>query len=160
MDRHRGRLRERENHPLTAVGITYLGLFFLSSSGQSFWFAWFRVHIWYITGFSPVCARVSQPRWILPKRHMGRVSVSTTLLLTSREPFCTYVVREISWLREWEICGLGRVQSPLLIVLLFLSWSFCPQGMNLLSLYPGWEPDLPPASTGLPEKSLVLTLEG
>ena len=46
-----------------------------------------------------------------------------------------------------------------LIVLLFSPWSFSPQGMNLLLLYPGQEPHLPPASTGLPGKSPVLTLE-
>ena len=32
-------------------------------------------------------------------------------------------MRKVSWLGEWEICGLGRAQSPLLIVLLFSSWS-------------------------------------
>ena len=30
--------------------------------GQSFWFAWFRVRIWYISGSSHVCACISQPR--------------------------------------------------------------------------------------------------
>ena len=34
------------------------------------------------------------------------------------------MVEEVSWLQEWEICGLGRAQSPPLIVLLFSSWSF------------------------------------
>ena len=30
-----------------------------------------------------------------------------------------------------------RVEPPLLIVLIVLSWSFSPQGMNLQLLYPG-----------------------
>ena len=34
-------------------------------------------------------------------------------------------------------CGLGRAQTPALIIQLFLSSSFSPHGMNLQSLYPG-----------------------
>lgn len=41
---------------------------------------------------------------------------------------------------ENERRGLGRAQLPALIVLLFLSWSFRPQGMNPHSLYPGRGP--------------------
>ena len=60
--------------------------------------------------------------------------------LTSKEPFCACVVREVAWLGEWEICGMTRAQIPPLIILLFLSWSFSPQGMNLQLLYSGWGP--------------------
>ena len=59
--------------------------------------------------------------------------------MTSKEPFCAHVVTELSWLQEWEICSLGRNQPSPLIVLLFSSWSFCPQGINLQLLYPGAE---------------------
>ena len=33
-------------------------------------------------------------------------SFSISPLLTSKEPFCACVVGEVSWLLEWEICGL------------------------------------------------------
>ena len=33
-------------------------------------------------------------------------SVTISPLLTSKEPFCACVVREVSWLRKWRICGL------------------------------------------------------
>ena len=36
-----------------------------------------------------------------------------------------------------EICGLGRVQCPPLIVQLFSSWSFGQERINLQLLYPG-----------------------
>ena len=48
--------------------------------------------------------------------------------LISSEPFCAHVVREVYWLWEWEICGLGKVHStppppscPAILVLEF--WS-------------------------------------
>ena len=47
------------------------------------------------------------------------------------------VAGEVSWLPEWEICGLGRAHSPPLIVPLFSSWSFSLQGLNLQLLYSG-----------------------
>ena len=57
------------------------------------------------------------------------------------------VVGEVSWLREWEICGLCRVQPPPLIALLFLSWSFGQWTMNLQLLFPrGGRGHLPPTS--------------
>ena len=43
-----------------------------------------------------------------------------------------------------EICSLGRAQPPLLIALLFLSWSFGQQRMNLRLL--PWRARLSPAS--------------
>ena len=33
--------------------------------------------------------------------------------LTSKEPFCTCVVREVSWLQRWVICVLGKAYHPL-----------------------------------------------
>ena len=55
--------------------------------------------------------------------------------LISSDPFCARVVKEVSWLREWEICGLGKVHSSLSVILLFSSWSFGPYRMNLQLLY-------------------------
>ena len=48
---------------------------------------------------------------------------------------------------EKKICGLGRAQPSQLIVLLFSSWSFSQQGVNLPLLYPvrGRGEHLPPA---------------
>ena len=42
--------------------------------------------------------------------------------LASKEPFCTCVVGEVSWLLEQEICCLSRAQSRSLIALLFLEF--------------------------------------
>ena len=44
---------------LTALWITFMEYFFLVSFGQSFWVAWFRVPIRYISGSSHVCACIS-----------------------------------------------------------------------------------------------------
>ena len=76
---------------------------------------------------------------------LGRTSLDMTPLWPSRYFFCICGVREVSWLWEKEICGLCRVQAPPLIALLFLSWSFGQQRMNLQLLYPGGT-HLPPAS--------------
>ena len=57
--------------------------------------------------------------------------------LISNEPFCARVVREVSWLWEWEMCGLGKVRSSPSVVLLFSFWSFSPYRMNLQLLYHG-----------------------
>ena len=46
VDRHRHRLRESLNCTLVAVWITFMRHFFQFSFGQSFWFAWFKVHTW------------------------------------------------------------------------------------------------------------------
>ena len=48
-DRHKGRLRE--SHPCGSFSCLYV--FLQVSFGQSFWFAWFRVYIWYIPVFLP-----------------------------------------------------------------------------------------------------------
>ena len=55
------RLKERVLLSLTpmAVWITFMEYFFLVSFGQSFWVAWFRVPIRYISGSSHVCACIS-----------------------------------------------------------------------------------------------------
>ena len=45
--------------------------------------------------------------------------------LTCMELFCTSVVREVSWLQEWHICGLGRAQPPLSLFLFLTPKTFC-----------------------------------
>ena len=47
-----------------------MGNFFWVSFGQSFWFAWFSVHIWFISESSHGCVPISRPRWIPGKRPM------------------------------------------------------------------------------------------
>ena len=62
-----------------------------------------------------------------------------TSLLTSKEPFCTCIVRKVSLTSRMRniwflISYLGRAQPPLLIGLLFILWSFCPQGTDSICL--------------------------
>ena len=61
VDRQMGELRDSvwiaELQPFV-VWITFMGHFFWVSFGQSFWFAWFTIHIWYISG-SLMCAYTS-----------------------------------------------------------------------------------------------------
>ena len=66
--------------------------------------------------------------------------------LTSKEPFCACVVREVSWLREWEIWGMTRAQLPPLIILLFLSWEFRSTGNEFPIALLWLGAHLPPAS--------------
>ena len=113
MGRLRVRVPELLSCNLMLDWITFMGYFFWVSLGQSFWFAWFTVHIWYISGSSHVCARMSQPRWILPQRPMGRTSLDIIPLCPPRNLFCACWIREVSWFQEQEICGLCRVQPPL-----------------------------------------------
>ena len=68
---------DSENHALEVVWITYMGRFFQVSSGQSYYFAWFWDCIWFNSRSSPVWVYISQPRWILVKRPMGRLTSST-----------------------------------------------------------------------------------
>lgn len=86
----------------------------------SFWFAWLKVHIWYIPGFS-MCVHAS-----LAKNGYHR-GLLESLPFDFQGASCV-CCRKVSWLLEWEICGLGKVHPPPLIVLLFSLWSFCPWG--------------------------------
>jgi len=70
----------------------------------------------------PVCVRVhlSQPRWVLAKRPMGRLSIAS--FLTSKE------------LSSLEVSLTLRIIQSLtfylaFLVLLCMFWSFCPQGV-------------------------------
>ena len=59
--------RVPESHPHGSLNYFYRA-FLLVSFGQSFWFAWFRVHIFCISGFSQVCTHNSWPRRVLLQR--------------------------------------------------------------------------------------------
>ena len=69
VDRHTGGFTE--SCTLLVVWITFMGHFFQVSSDGLSCFAWFWVHIWYISGSSRVCVYTSSSRWILSKRLMG-----------------------------------------------------------------------------------------
>ena len=136
---------ESLSRAVVAVSITFMGHFFWVPFGQSFWFAWFTVHIWYISRFSHVCTHISSPRQILLKGHMGREHPLTQLSF-GLQGACLYM------------CGWGglltlRVRNmtqPLpLIVLLLSSWKFQSiQNESPIAL--SWGAHLPPVS-GLPD---------
>ena len=93
-----------------------LGEFSWVSFGQSSWFAWFRVCIWYIPGSSCVSACVSQPWWILAKKPVGKLSI--TLVWTSKEPARWEGLLDFENENMWSLTFyLSRAQPPLLIVL-------------------------------------------
>ena len=86
-------------------------------------------------GPSHVCAHISAKMDFTEKVYGQNIPWHHSPL-ASKESLCACVVKEVSWLQEWEICSLGRAQPPHLIVLLLSSWIFSPQGMNFQSLYP------------------------
>lgn len=120
-----------ESMPPLAVWI--MGNFFLVYFGQSFEFAGSQSIFGVSRTLPCVCAHsaIKYFTW-----RMGRNIPLASLPLASKESFCTCVVKEVSWLQEWEICSLGRAQPPHLIVLLLKPWIFSPQGMNFQSLLP------------------------
>ena len=149
VDRHRKRLRGRVPETRYPGILNHLhGAFLLV-------FLWPIILICLVHGLYLVYLRTLPhahmhllAKVILLERHIKRTSLGLTLLWPTRS-LSVCVVREVSWLREWEIGGLGGAQPPPLIVLLFSSWSFNPQGMNLQSLYSRvGEAHLPP-DTGL-----------
>ena len=101
---------------------------------QSFWFAWFTVHIWYIP---PMCAHTSLSQGGSYWKGIWVEHPLTSLVFNLLGAFLHTCGWEGSWLREWEIHGLGRAWAPRLIVPLFSSQSFGPQRTNLPSLYLG-----------------------
>ena len=111
-----GRLRERESlsSTLRAVWITFVRYFFQVSFGQSFWVAWFTVHIWYISGSSHEYTCHLLVNMDFTEKEMGITWCNSPL--ASKAAFCECVFREVSWLWEQEIHGLGRAQPPPLIV--------------------------------------------
>ena len=136
--------RLRENHALEVVWVTYMGHFFQVSSGQSYYFASFCACIRFNSRSSPVWAHISQPRWILVKRPVGRLTSST---MGWFPPF-HWPLRSLSvhmllgtspWPQEWEICGLylGKAQVLLTSAIIFiLEYLSTGDKLQLLSLGP------------------------
>ena len=85
-----------------------------------------------------LCVHVSQPRWILPQRHLGRASLDIVTPLACKEPFCACVVWG-SLLTLTRICGLGRAQPPPLIIKLLSSWEFQSTGNESPTALPAGE---------------------
>ena len=97
--RHMGRFRGRVPELRPSGSLSYFYVIFPPGFlCQSFWLAWFTVHIWCTSGSSQVCVRISWPRWILPQRPMGRTSLDMTPLWPPRSLLCASAVEEVSWL--------------------------------------------------------------
>ena len=79
---------ERESHTCGILNHLY-GAFLLVSFGQSSSFAWFWVHVWFISGFSRVCAHLLV-RIDSSEEAYGLIDI--TCFLTSKEPFCACIV--------------------------------------------------------------------
>ena len=149
---------DSENHALEVVWITYMGCFFQVSSGQSYYFAWFWDCIWFNSRSSPVWVYISQPRWILVKRPMGRLTSSTMgwfpLLFGPLGAFlCTCCWEHLLDLKnkKYVVSIWAGLRSSSLL-LLFSSWSICPQRTN--SSCSAWGPSIsclkPPWDTWTP----------
>ena len=104
MDRHTGRHRKRESWALVVVSVTSMGHFSRISFGQSLWFPWFRVCIWFISESSHVLMHLSAKMDSTKEAYGYLTSLNITPFWTSKEPFCSCIVRDVSWLWEWEIC--------------------------------------------------------
>ena len=133
--------RESLSHTLMAVWIAVIGCFFWVSFGQSFCFAWFTVHIWYISGSSHVVGGSSHTS--LPHSHLDRASLDIIPPLTSKEPFSAGVVREVSLTLRmrniWSfISYLGKAQLCPSSCFYGVSavWSFCSEGRNCSACSP------------------------
>ena len=88
VDTHKGGLRGRvPGHALMAVWITLIGHFFWVSFGQSLWFAWFTIHIWYISESSHVyTCIVNQSGYYYKGIWVGNIP-SHNSPVASKEPF-------------------------------------------------------------------------
>ena len=120
VDRNMGRLKEQvpESHP---HGHFFYRAFLLGFFWPIILICLVHIPIQYISRSSHVYAHISQPGWNLPQKPMG-----------NKHPFglqgaflciCGWGGLLTSRMRY----GLGRVQPPLLIVLLFSSWSSSTQ---------------------------------
>ena len=102
----------------------FYGAFLLGFLWQIILLCMVLVCIRYILGTSHVCTCISQPRWILLKRHLGGTSVDMTPLWPPSGPFCTYVVQEVSQLLKmrtmWSVQGpASSLNCPAILVLEF-----------------------------------------
>ena len=121
VDRHMGRLRERESHWVAPSW--QFDLLFWGISSRSLWLiiSICLVHSPYLVYFR-ILLYVHTLSLSQDRVYQKGLWVEHHFSLNSKEPFCTCVVREVSWLWEWEICGLGRAWPPLLTVLLNLEF--------------------------------------
>ena len=88
------------------------------SFGQSFWFSWLWICIWYILGSSNMCVHISQPSWILVKRPMGRLisfHFWPPRVLVVRKVFLTLGMGNM-----WSFISYGKAQPLLLFYNLHL----------------------------------------
>ena len=138
IDTQAGSGRELLSSILMVVWIIFMGYFFHVSFGQSFWYAWFTVHIWYISGSSHMCISISWPRWILPKRHLSSLAlISITPLWPPRKlSALVWSRRSPDFGNEKHVVWAG-LSLLAIIALLFMPWSFCQLRMNLWMLYLG-----------------------
>ena len=100
------------------------------AQGQSFQFAQFTVHSWYISGRSHVCADISWPRRILPQRPVGSL-VLASFPFDHRGAFCTCVGQGgllTSRMRNM-LSGQGPASSNCLAILVLEFW------VNLQQIY-------------------------
>ena len=125
VDRHMGRHREKDSCTIAI----WIHLWCVSPG-----FLWPIVLIYFVHSPYLVYLRIFPcvhmhllAKMDFTKKVYGqRTSLDITSLWPPRRLSAHCVVSEVSWLLDWEICGPGRAQPPLLIVLLFLSWSFSP----------------------------------
>ena len=149
-----------------------MGHFFWFSLGWSFWFAWFTVHIWYISGSSHVCTHVSLSQVGFYCKGIWVEYPLTFLPLWPPRSFS--VIRQVSWLgmrNMWPEQGPAfSFNCPAFLVLEF--WSIQKES----PIYPGggrrwggrghWPPASNPSqdftllfscmSQFLPERLLIL----
>ena len=125
-----------ENHALEVVWITYMGHSFQVFSGQSYYFAWFWACIWFNSRSSPVWAHIFQPRWILVKRPMGRLTSSTMgwfpHFFGPLGAFLCMCCWEclLDLKNEKYVVSIWAGLRSSSLLLLFSSWSICPQGQT------------------------------
>lgn len=115
-----------------------MGHFFWGFSfGQSSRFTLFWVYIWFISVSSHVLP--SHIKMDSVKRPLGRVGHHSLFLTCAKEPFCTYVVRNVFDL-ENEVCSvfyLGKTAADVIpLAIIFTSWSICLQVPPMLNLRP------------------------
>ena len=97
---------ERQSHPLWQ----FKSLLFWVSFGRSCWFAGSE-SVFGISQEPPTCASISLSQdgfdwrgpWVVSIAYYG---VPPPPFLTSKEPFCPWVVGEFSCLQEWELHGV------------------------------------------------------
>ena len=116
--------RESLNCTLVAVWTILWGISSRFPLANHFLFALFTVHIWAISRWSHVCSPLLAKVDTTAKA-CGQLSITWHPFLFDLQGA---LLRMCGWrgllLQEWAICGLGRAQPPLSIVLLSSSHLF------------------------------------